>query len=97
MFRVRILTLMESRLLVMNRGRGEGLETSSEALLRQCLAALRDGLDFPSIWHEVIKGHPLVITVPVQRLVGDGTSLEVRLVTGQRLIYDSGARQFSLG
>jgi len=39
-------------------------------------------MDFPTLWHDVLKPSPLVIGPPVQA-VRDGTiRMEVRLITG---------------
>lgn len=35
-------------------------------LLKQCNQLLGGGMDFPTLWHEVIKEHPLVTGVPIQ-------------------------------
>jgi len=67
---------------------------AAQELLEQCVAARRSGADFPTIWQTVLRNHRLVIGPPVQRLVNDAPVLEVRLITGQRLIYD--AQGFSL-
>jgi hypothetical protein len=65
-------------------------------LLRNCQAALRAGSDFPTIWTTILKSHRLVLGVPVQRLAGRRTLLEIRLVTGKRLVFDSTSKTFSL-
>ena len=62
-------------------------ETANE-LLRRCIAAQRDGVDFPGVWHSILKGHPMVMGKPVQRLHGDFATLEIRLITGQRIVLD---------
>ena len=62
-------------------------DTASD-LLRKCLAARRAGDDFPTVWQTVLKGHPLVVGVPFQRIENDQPLLEIRLITGQRLILD---------
>jgi hypothetical protein len=55
-------------------------------LLAKCTAAKRDGADFPTIWQTILKGHPLVIGPPVQRLEGEEAVLEVSLINGQRIL-----------
>ncbi len=62
-------------------------ETVNE-LLHRCIAARRDGVDFPAVWHSILKGHPMVMGVPVQRLHSDFAVLEIRLITGQRIVLD---------
>ncbi len=57
-------------------------------LLQACVAAKRAGADFPTIWQTILRGHPLVIGPPVQRLEGQQPVLEVSLINGQRLVLD---------
>jgi hypothetical protein len=56
-------------------------------LLDACHAARNGGADFPTIWRNVLKDDALVVGPPVQG--GDVVSpaLEVRLLTGQRLVF----------
>lgn len=69
---------------------------SSDELLRQCSAAIQ-GSDFPTVWDSLLRGHRLVVGPPVQYLNGDRAELHVRLLTGERLIFDSSAKNFSIG
>ena len=57
-------------------------------LLATCIAAKRDGADFPTVWQTILRGHPLVIGPPVSRLDGDVAILEVSLINGQRIVHD---------
>lgn len=66
-------------------------------LLQECAAAMRRGQDFPAIWSQILKGHPLVLGVPVQAIQGDRPTLEMPLITGQRLVFDSVRKEFTLG
>jgi hypothetical protein len=59
-------------------------------LLQRCIAAAQAGADFPSVWGSILKGHPLVLGVPIQRMDGERPLLEVRLITGQRLVHGVG-------
>jgi hypothetical protein len=70
-------------------------ETARE-LLGQCAEAMRQGADFPTVWNTVIKGHPYVMGPPVQHLDGDRVQLRVHLISGERLVFDSGAKEFSI-
>jgi hypothetical protein len=70
--------------------------SAARELIRSCEDASRGGADFPTIWHRIIRRHPLVRGVPIQRLSGDGTYLEVRLMTGQSLIVAGDGRTFHL-
>jgi hypothetical protein len=54
------------------------------------------GADFPRIWNEILKGHPLVQGIPAQSPGNDDPELEIHLLGGQRLIFDAGGG-FSLG
>lgn len=71
-------------------------DTASD-LMRKCNAAAQGGADFPTIWNTVLKPHPLVIGRPRQGLQNGRTRLEISLITGQRLIFDSSASQYSIG
>lgn len=65
-------------------------------LLRKCNEAMRSGVDFPTLWRTVIKPHPTVGGVPVQRWDGDRTYLEIPLLRGDSLVVDTEARTVSL-
>jgi len=65
-------------------------------LIRQCNNALGTGIDFPTLWHEVSKPHPLVIGVPVQRMEGNRPCLEVSLLRGDWLVLDLDAKEARL-
>jgi hypothetical protein len=45
----------------------------------------------------MLKRHPLVDGIPQSKLVGGRAVLEIRLITGERLLFDGDARRFSLG
>jgi hypothetical protein len=55
-------------------------------LVRRCNEAMRLGTDFPTLWHTVIKDHAMVVGVPVQRLEGNSTYLEIPLSRGDWLV-----------
>ena len=55
------------------------------------------GEDFPTVWRTLLKGHPLVDGIPHQRLVGSRSLLEIRLTTGERLVFDGDAKRFPVG
>ncbi len=57
-------------------------------LLQACVKAKRAGADFPTIWQTILRGHPLVVGPPVQRLEGQQPILEVALINGQRIVLD---------
>jgi hypothetical protein len=57
---------------------------------------LRKGDDFPTVWQTLLRGHPLVDGMPRQRLEGNRSLLEIRLITGERLVFDGEAKRFSV-
>lgn len=67
----------------------------SDDLLRQCCAAIQ-GSDFPTVWETLLRRHRLVVGPPVQYTDGEKVELHVRLLTGERLVFDSTARTFSI-
>ncbi len=56
-------------------------------LLRACNAERSRGTDFPSIWKEILNGHPCVKGLPVQGLDEDGPILKIPLINGQFLVF----------
>jgi hypothetical protein len=60
-----------------------------EHLIERCRAAKVDGVDFPTLWHEVLKPDPLVIGPPVQTAREGRIRMEVRLITGQAIAFDT--------
>jgi hypothetical protein len=65
-------------------------------LIQRCNEAMCNGVDFPTLWHTVIKPHPSVVGVPVQRLDGNRTYLEIPLLRGDWLVVDTDRRIVSL-
>ncbi len=72
------------------------MQGRASELVARCLAAAHAGSDFPTVWLTILKNHPIVLGVPIQRLQGEGTMLEVRLITGQRIIFGPGTRDYAL-
>jgi hypothetical protein len=64
--------------------------------MRMCADAMRKGADFPTVWQDLLRGHRLVLGVPEQKMEGSKAQLHIRLLTGQRLIFDSDSKAFSL-
>lgn len=60
---------------------------ATKALHEACTRARENGLDFPSIWHSLIAGHPLVVGLPVQRMEDGLPVLDIGLLSGQRLRF----------
>jgi len=67
--------------------------TTNVDLVRQCRAGMASGMDFPTLWHEVLKPHPLVIGPPVQTVRDGRVRMEVRLITGGAVAFDSETNQ----
>jgi hypothetical protein len=65
-------------------------------LVRKCNEAMQLGVDFPTMWHTIIKPDPAVVGVPVQRLEGGRSYLEVPLLRGNWLVVDNEGRTTSL-
>ena len=75
---------------------GGAAEIVMNDLVQSCNDAMRTGVDFPTLWHTVIKPHPSVVGVPVQRLDGNRTYLEIPLLRGDWLVVDTDGRTVSL-
>ena len=63
-------------------------------LCERCAEAYRAGKDFPTILSEIIRGNPAVLGMPVQGVDSQGPTLEIRLTSGQYLVFH--AKGFSL-
>ena len=61
----------------------------TKALIEQCRAAHAGGADFPTLWNEVLKSHPLVIGPPVNTVRDGRIRREVRLITGSAIAFDT--------
>ena len=68
---------------------------SPNDLVRKCNEAMGLGVDFPTLWHTIIKPDPDVIGPPVQRFDGNRTYLEVPLLRGCWLVVDNEVRTVS--
>jgi hypothetical protein len=62
----------------------------------QCTDMVRKGESFPTVWDTRLKDHPLVSGSPQQTLNCMRPVLEIRLSTGELLIFDGDARRFIL-
>ena len=58
-------------------------------LVAQCQAAQAAGADFPTLWNEVLRPHPLVIGPPVQTARDGRIQMEIRLITGGVIAFES--------
>ena len=63
--------------------------TTRADLVQRCRAGKADGMDFPTLWHEVLKVHPLVIGPPVQTVREGRIRMEIRLITGGSIAFDT--------
>jgi cbb3-type cytochrome oxidase maturation protein len=68
------------------------LMMSPDDLVEKCNEAMRLGVDFPTLWHTIIKCDPNVMGPPVQRLEGNRTYLEIALLRGDWLVIDNEAK-----
>ena len=46
-------------------------------------------MDFPTLWNEVLRPDPLVIGPPVQTVRDGRVRMEVRLITGAAIAFDT--------
>jgi len=63
--------------------------TTRSELLHRCHAGLGAGMDFPTLWHEVLRPDPMVIGPPVQTVRDGRIRLEVRLIGGGAIAFDT--------
>ena len=60
-----------------------------DTLIAHCRAGQAAGMDFPTLWNEVLRADPLVIGPPVQTLRDGRVRMEVRLITGAVIAFDT--------
>jgi hypothetical protein len=65
-------------------------------LARYCTDMMQKGEDFATVWQRRLKRHPLIDEIPRQTREGNQNLLEVRLITGERLVFDADAKRFSV-
>ena len=90
------ITAIVARGVLAERAKG-GRKMSNERasdLARQCTVLVRKGNDFPTVWSTLLKRHALVDGVPRQRLERDRSLLDIRLVTGEQLVFDADVKEF---
>jgi hypothetical protein len=68
----------------------------AQDLARLCTDMVRKGEDFPTVWSTVLKGNALVDGIPQSILEGTRAVLEIRLITGERFVFDGDAKKFSV-
>lgn len=67
-----------------------------EELVEACIVAAGAGADFPTIWHTILKRHPMVAGVPIQRMEGTLALLEVPLLSGRRIVVGPESTDYSI-
>jgi CDGSH iron-sulfur domain-containing protein 3 len=75
--------------------KGGPVDTTHELLLA-CNEAARAGLDFPTVWNTLLAKHRSVIGPPIQSFGERGPLLEIRLISGQRIVYHSEANEYTM-
>lgn len=68
----------------------------AEELVEACLAAVRAGADFPTIWHTILKRHPSVVGVPIQGGDHAGARLEIPLLSGERIVIGPSTADYAI-
>jgi hypothetical protein len=66
----------------------------AQDLAALCTELVRKGNDFPTVWATVLKGNALVDGIPQSKHEGERPVLEIRLITGERLVFDGEAKKF---
>ena len=62
-------------------------------LAELCTELVRKGNDFPTVWTTVLRSHALVNDIMESKLEGKRPVLEVHLITGERLVFDSESKK----
>jgi hypothetical protein len=65
-------------------------------LARKCSLAAADGADFPNVWNSVLKPHPTVAGLPVQRIDGSRSFLDIPLMSGHRIVYEAERKAYTV-
>ncbi len=63
-------------------------------LARQCTELVRKGNEFSTVWSTLLKSHTLVEGIPRQRLERNRSLLDIPLITGENLVFDSDVKEF---
>jgi hypothetical protein len=69
---------------------------AGDDLAQLCTELVRKGNDFPTVWNTVLKSSPLVDGPPHSEVQGTRPVLAIRLITGERLVFDGDAKKFSV-
>jgi hypothetical protein len=73
-----------------------GYRRQSQDLAHLCMKLVREGNDFPTIWTTMLRDNPLVTGIPESKHDGSRPVLEIHLITGEKLVFDGGSKNFSL-
>jgi hypothetical protein len=66
----------------------------AKQLAEVCTKMIRYGEDFPTVWTTYLRKHVLVIGPPESRIECRRPILEIKLATGELLVFDDDARRF---
>ena len=69
----------------------------AQDLAALCTELVRKGNDFPTVWMTALKAHTLVDGIPQSVHEGKRALLEIRLITGERLVFDGERKIFTVG
>jgi len=61
-----------------------------------CTELVRKGNDFSTVWTTVLKGNALVDSIPHSKHEGTRPVLKIRLITGERIVFDGEGKKFSV-
>ncbi len=76
------------------RGRCNRICMVNERACVFCTELVRKGEDFLTVWTSVLNSHALVNGLPESKLEGKRPVLEIKLITGERLVFDSESKKF---
>ncbi len=68
----------------------------AKALAEVCTQMVRRGEDFPTVWTTYLKDHALVAGLPESKRECRRPVLEIKLLTGELLLFDGDARRFRI-
>jgi hypothetical protein len=71
-------------------------ETANDLVLK-CNTLAHLGAYFPTVWEALLKGHVLVIDLPVQTLDDkERPQFQIRLINRQCIVYNSDSNEYSV-
>jgi hypothetical protein len=66
----------------------------AKELAEICTTMVRHGEDFPTVWTTYLRDHALVVGLPVSKIESRRPVLEIKLVTGELLVFEGDAQRF---